>query len=158
MLARRQTAHRYRAATRMHYEPRDFQSFAGLICWYNQCQYHFLSVTREDDGSRALRIMSTLGDFPFGKAIFSGEPERLPDGPVELCAEVNEAALQFSWRASDGDWQTIGPVLDATILSDEAGVGEGNNFTGAFVGMAAYDISGQGHPADFDWFDYETLG
>ena len=46
-------------------------------------------------------------------------------------------------------------MLDATILSDEAGVGEGNNFTGAFVGMAAYDIGGRGHHADFAWFDYE---
>ena len=158
LLARRQTAHRYRAATRVDYEPRDFQSFAGLMCWYNQCQYHFLSITREDDGSRALRLMSALGDFPFGKAVFSGDPVRLPDGPVALQATVDVTELQFSWRVPDGDWQAVGPVLDATILSDEAGVGEGNNFTGAFVGMAAYDISGQGLPADFEWFDYELPG
>ncbi|TPW28308.1 glycoside hydrolase family 43 protein [Martelella alba] len=159
MLARRQTALSYRAATRIDFSPRDFQSFAGLICWYNQCQYHYLSVTREDDGSRALRIMSALGDFPFGRSVFGCDPVRVPEeGPLDLAVEVDGPALQFFWLNGDNGWQMIGPVLDATILSDEAGVGEGNNFTGAFVGMAAHDISGQAQHADFAWFDYETRG
>jgi len=28
------------------------------------------------------------------------------------------------------------------------------NFTGAFVGMACQDLSGAGHAADFDFFEY----
>ncbi|WP_226781327.1 glycoside hydrolase family 43 protein [Oceaniglobus trochenteri] len=156
LLARRQTEHRYTASTRVHYDPVDFQTFAGLICWYNTCQYHYLAICREDDGTRALRIMSALGDFPFGKVQFACDPVAVPDGPLDLRVTVTDAAQQFAWRTTDGEWQDVGPVLDASILSDEGGVGEGNNFTGAFVGMAAHDIGGRGHAADFEWFDFEN--
>ena len=155
MLARRQTEHRFTSTTEIDFDPIDFQTFAGLMCWYNMAQHHFLALCREDDGTRALRIMSALGDFPFGKTVFGCDPEPVPDGPLELRVTVDKAALRFSWRSGEGAWRDIGPVLDATILSDEAGVGEGNNFTGAFVGMAAYDTGGRGHHADFAWFDYQ---
>jgi len=47
------------------------------------------------------------------------------------------------------------PQLDASIVSDEAGRGEHGSFTGSFVGMMAFDTSGRGLAADFDWFDYQ---
>jgi xylan 1,4-beta-xylosidase len=31
------------------------------------------------------------------------------------------------------------------------------NFTGAFVGMACHDLSGQGKHADFDYFEYVEI-
>ena len=62
------------------------------------------------------------------------------------------------YRWPSDDWQAIGPVLDASLISDEAGRGEHGSFTGAFVGMAAFDISGSGQPADFDRFSYEAKG
>ena len=49
----------------------------------------------------------------------------------------------------------VGPTLDASIVSDEAGRGEHGSFTGAFVGMVAFDTSGAGKPADFDYFSYK---
>ena len=49
------------------------------------------------------------------------------------------------------------PALDASILSDEAGAGEHGSFTGAFVGMFAFDTSGAGAPADFETFAYEVV-
>lgn len=156
IFARRQTQAAYRAATRIDHDPVDFQSFAGLICWYNLCQYHYLAVTRADDGARVLRILSALGDYPFGKVQTPVDPVIVPGGPLDLAVTVDRASLQFSWRVPGDDWQDIGPALDATVLSDEAGVGEGNNFTGTFVGMAAHDISGRGGHADFEWFDYAT--
>jgi xylan 1,4-beta-xylosidase len=67
--------------------------------------------------------------------------------------QVDRAALQFHWRV-DGDWQPVGPILDASLISDEAGRGEHGSFTGAFVGIAAFDISGSGRPADFGRFSY----
>ncbi|HVW20598.1 MAG TPA: hypothetical protein VHC86_05240 [Opitutaceae bacterium] len=45
--------------------------------------------------------------------------------------------------------------FDASILSDDAAIPGSPNFTGAFVGMACQDLAGTGHPADFDYFDYE---
>jgi xylan 1,4-beta-xylosidase len=46
-------------------------------------------------------------------------------------------------------------VLDQSLISDEGGRGEHGSFTGAFVGMAAFDTSGRGKGADFSWFSYE---
>jgi xylan 1,4-beta-xylosidase len=43
------------------------------------------------------------------------------------------------------------------LLSDEVGQGDHGNFTGAFVGMAAHDVSGQAMTADFDYFEYQDL-
>jgi xylan 1,4-beta-xylosidase len=67
---------------------------------------------------------------------------------------VDKADLQFFWRA-DGDWKPVGPVLDASVVSDEGGVrGEHGSFTGGFAAMLAFDIGGTGQPADFFSFDY----
>jgi xylan 1,4-beta-xylosidase len=45
-------------------------------------------------------------------------------------------------------------VLDASVVSDEAGRGAHASFTGAFVGMLAFDTSGAACPADFADFTY----
>ena len=47
-----------------------------------------------------------------------------------------------------------GPPLDASVISDEGGRGEHGSFTGAFVGLAAFDTSGRACPADFAFFAY----
>jgi xylan 1,4-beta-xylosidase len=74
-------------------------------------------------------------------------------GPVRLAADVNGAELRFSvWTAEK--WELVGPVLDASVISDEGGRGEHGSFTGAFVGMAVFDTSGAGLPADFNYFTY----
>jgi xylan 1,4-beta-xylosidase len=46
----------------------------------------------------------------------------------------------------------VGPVLDASKLSDE--YASDFSFTGAFVGMACQDLSGRSAHADFDFFEY----
>ena len=100
--------------------------------------------------------MSCLGDWENGRLSF-GLDQPLPigeEGEIGLAAEVRGAELRFRWRIGDGAWQTVGPVLDASLISDEAGRGEHGSFTGAFVGMAAFDTSGRGKAADFDHFVY----
>jgi xylan 1,4-beta-xylosidase len=76
------------------------------------------------------------------------------EGQSSLAVSVEGATLQFAY-STDGDWREIGLVLDASILSDEAGGGERRSFTGAFVGMFAFDTSGGAIGADFRRFDYE---
>jgi xylan 1,4-beta-xylosidase len=58
------------------------------------------------------------------------------------------------YRLPGEQWQAVGPVLDASVISDEGGRGEHASFTGAFTGMAAFDTSGSAIPADFDRFGY----
>src|SRR5690606_2933006 len=118
--------------------------------------FPFAAVTHAPRRGRVLRIMSCLGDWPDGRlTFFPDEPVPLPgDGPVALAADVDGAKLQFWWRGERGDWTALGPVLDASLISDEAGRGEHGSFTGAFIGMAAFDTSGTALPADFSYFEY----
>jgi xylan 1,4-beta-xylosidase len=74
-------------------------------------------------------------------------------GPVKLAAHVDHAKLQFAYDAGQG-WKDIGPVLDASVISDEGGRGAHGSFTGAFIGMLCFDTSGAAKPADFAYFDY----
>jgi bifunctional non-homologous end joining protein LigD len=83
-------------------------------------------------------------------------PVPLPDGPVDLAVEVADAAQRFFWR-SGGEWTPAGPELDASVISDEGGRGEHASFTGAFVGMLAFDTSGRAAPADFAHFSYAPM-
>jgi xylan 1,4-beta-xylosidase len=68
--------------------------------------------------------------------------------------EVDYERLRFGYRVSDGAWNWLPQLFDASILSDEASAPGMPNFTGAFVGMACQDLAGTARPADFDWFEY----
>ena len=160
-MARRQEHFSFRAETRIDFRPENFQQAAGLVHYYNRHKFHFLAVTHDARHGRVLTILSCPGDWPDGRLAFPlAEPVVLQaEGPVELAMEVRDAALQFHWRPVGnlpGDWRPIGPVLDASLVSDEAGRGEHGSFTGAFVGMAAFDISGSGRHADFSRFSYAS--
>ena len=79
----------------------------------------------------------------------------MADGPVDLCVDVDHAEQQFYYRQG-GDWIAAGPPRDASLISDEAGRGEHASFTGAFVGMLAFDTTGQGRSARFERFAYHA--
>ncbi|WP_274630519.1 glycoside hydrolase family 43 protein [Arvimicrobium flavum] len=155
LVARRQEHHAFRAETLVDFAPETFQQAAGLTLYYNRHKFHFLGVTHDARRGRVLTILSCPGVWPEGKLEFPlAEPIVLRDaGPVELAADVRGAALQFSWKG-EGGWRPVGPVLDAGVISDEGGRGEHASFTGAFVGMIAFDVSGRALPADFAHFTY----
>ncbi|MEO3387014.1 glycoside hydrolase family 43 protein [Mesorhizobium sp. CAU 1741] len=158
LVARRQDVFDFRAETMLDFTPTGFQQAAGLVHYYNRHKFHFLAVTHDAALGRVLTVMSCPGDWPDGRLSFPlSAPIPLPsEEPVELAAEVRGAHLVFSYR-SEGQWRQAGPALDASVISDEGGRGEHGSFTGAFVGMAAFDTSGSGAYADFDWFSYERL-
>ena len=83
------------------------------------------------------------------------DPAPLPTGPVALRVDVEEETARFAYRPEGvGDWRWFPQSFDASILSDEATLPGLPNFTGTFVGMACYDVSGAGLPADFAYFQY----
>ncbi|MGD9916159.1 MAG: glycoside hydrolase family 43 protein [Rhizobiaceae bacterium] len=155
LVARRQEHFSFRAETSVAFAPENFQQMAGLTHYYNRHKFHFAGVTFDARLGRVLTILSCPGDWPDGRLSFPlGKPVPLPgDGPVTLAADVDGAALQFLWDDGSG-WKPLGPVLDASVISDEGGRGEHGSFTGAFIGMAAFDTSGGAQPADFAWFEY----
>ncbi|MFV3129019.1 glycoside hydrolase family 43 protein [Niveispirillum sp. KHB5.9] len=152
LVARRQQAFCYSAATRMDFEPRHFQQMAGLVCYYGGTKFHYLHVSRDDTHGRHLRVMSALPDSPQADAFT--DPIPLPPGPVYLRAEIDFERLRFAYSLDGTGWTWMPQTFDASILSDEATSPGAPNFTGAFIGMACQDMSGTGLPADFDWFDY----
>ncbi|KMW60291.1 Beta-xylosidase [Candidatus Rhodobacter oscarellae] len=155
LLARRQEHLVYSVETRLHSAPETYQHAAGLTAYYNAHKFHALALSCEADGGRALTILSCAGDWPDGAVTrYPEAPVAVPDGPVELRVAVDHAELQFFWRVPGGDWQPIGPVLSNAILSDEGGRGAHASFTGCFVGMFAFDLTGGGASAVFDRFVY----
>jgi len=156
LVARRQEHLSFRAETTVSFSPAHFQQAAGLTHYYNRHKFHFLAVTWHETMGRVLIILSCPGDWPDGRLQFPLDPPvQLPDdGPIDLAMEVNGAELVFFYRIAGGDWIRIGPVLDASVISDEGGRGEHASFTGAFAGMAAFDTSGDAITADFTRFDY----
>lgn len=155
LVARRQEHLDYRAETRLTaFEPDTYQQAAGLTTYYNAHKFHFLAVTWSADLGRCLMILSCPGDWPNGKLEFPASPIPLEDGAVELAVEVCGAKQQFVYRQA-GSWKPYGPELDASVISDEGGRGEHGSFTGAFVGMLAFDVTGHGKTADFEHFFYD---
>jgi xylan 1,4-beta-xylosidase len=153
LVARRQQAFRYTAETRVEVSPSNFQQGAGLICYYNSTKFHFLQITADDTGQRELQVMSTLPRESEGSLIT--RVAAIPDGPIALRVEVDDERLRFAYRlTADEDWSWLPKAFDASILSDEATLPGLPNFTGAFVGMASYDLSGARMAADFAYFEY----
>lgn len=139
----------------MGIDPPTYQKGAGLITCYNRHKFHAAVVSDEPGVGRALCILSCPGDWPDARMVRAGEPVALPGtGAVALRVKVDRHRQQFFLRDGAGAWQPAGPELVATEISDEAGRGEHGSFTGAFVGMIAYDLTGTAVEARFSRFDY----
>ncbi len=153
LVARRQVDHAYTAETDVDFDPGTYQHGAGLITYYNRHKFHAALISHEPGIGRVLVLMSCAGDWPDGALTWPAQPLPLDAGPVQLRVVVDGYHQQF-WVRQVGDWQAFGPKLDASVISDEGGRGEHASFTGAFVGMVAYDLTGQGREARFGRFDY----
>ncbi len=165
LVARRQEHFCFSAETSLDFHPNTFQQMAGLVCYYNAHKFHYLYLSVDEAGRHFIDIMSCNAnrsmalDFPLRRA---AEPAvdgiTIPAGePVRLRCEVRFEQLTFYWAVADAHWQRLPVTLDYSIVSDEAGAGEGASFTGAFVGMGCQDLSGRQCPADFSYFDYSVI-
>ena len=153
LVARRQQAFRYTAETLVDFKPDNFQQAAGLVCYYNSTKFHLLQITADDDGERRIEVLS---NHPHeGGSTLVADPAPLPAGPIALRVEVDDEIARFAYRPEGAsDWRWLPQSFDASILSDEATLPGLPNFTGTFVGMACYDLSGARLPADFAYFHY----
>lgn len=156
LVARRQEHFCYQATTTLDFEPRDFQQAAGLICYYNAHKFHYLYVSFDAELGKHIGIMSCEADQSLA-ATFPDWKDRVPveaGRTLHLRVRTRDSRLSFAWSYDGIDWQVIPVTLDAALLSDEAGKGEGANFTGTFVGMCCQDLTGRRLPADFSSFTY----
>ncbi|MCD8508924.1 MAG: hypothetical protein LRY73_02860 [Bacillus sp. (in: Bacteria)] len=161
LIARRQQAFQACAETMVEFEPDTFQQMAGLVYYYNTKNYYYLHISHDEDLGKSIGIMSnTRGkyDEPLDGRISIDGWER-----CYLKAVLNYMDLQFYFSHDGKEWTAIGPVLDASTISDENaiivldGAGLDQGFTGAFLGLCVQDLSGRKKHADFDYFVYEEV-
>jgi xylan 1,4-beta-xylosidase len=141
----------------MEYEPGGIQHLAGITAYYNSENWFFLHVTADDDGRPVLRVVrSDRGRLALDE-FDAAAPSRL-----RLGLDLADAQLTFRYDPGDG-WRRIGPAYDATVLSDEHaeviedGAIRSLGFTGTFLGLWAWDLSGGDQPADFADAIYSVL-
>lgn len=157
LVARRQVHFSYDAETVVDFSPSDERQFAGLTAYYCRFNFFYLTVTAHSDGQRELLIMSSEASWPDGALEAPGsEAIQIPnEGKVKLALAIRGHHLQFSYGLEGGEMTEIGPVFDASIVSDECGGHQAHgSFTGAFVGMACSDLNGTALEATFDYFTY----
>lgn len=153
LVARRVQHARFTATTGVDFSPGTFQQAAGLILYYNSTKFYYLAISA-DEGGRELQLMIGSPELEEGVTLNVVCP--LPDGIIDLRADVEDGALRFAWKANAAsDWTRVPGTLDLTILSDEVTSPGLPNFTGTFVGLACQDLSGMAMPADFARFVYE---
>ncbi|KAF3004124.1 hypothetical protein E8E13_004617 [Curvularia kusanoi] len=160
LVARRQTHFSYDAETTVSFSPYDERQFAGLTAYYCRYNFFYLTVTAHSDGKRELLILSSEASWPDGNLKFPlADPVQIPqEGKVRLALSIRGKALRFSYALEGEELKNIGPVYDASILSDECGGHQAHgSFTGAFVGVAASDINGTETKASFDYFIYRPV-
>lgn len=166
LVARRQTHFSYDAETVIDFSPVDDRQFAGLTAYYCRFNFFYLAVSGDmDTGNRELIIMQSEDSYPQGNIVAPMlDPVIIPkEGRVRLKVEVRSGkTLQFFYALErEGEWEewkTIGPMYDASILSDECGGHRiSGSFTGAFVGMACSDLHGSAAEAKFEGFVYRPV-
>ncbi|WP_010677143.1 glycoside hydrolase family 43 protein [Bacillus timonensis] len=159
LVARRQQAFSFEASTVVEFSPTSFQQMAGLVYYYNKNNYYYLFISHDEEIGKCLGIMaSDRGKY--------NEPLEQPisvEGidTIFLKASVSYDSLQFYYSIDGEEFMPIGPVLDASKISDDNaelvvnGIALDQGFTGAFIGMCAQDLSGQQQKAYFDFFTYK---
>jgi xylan 1,4-beta-xylosidase len=149
LIARRQQAFCYTAATCVEFEPENALQMAGLICIQDTQNFYYLRITRDETVGKCLGIIAAHNNqfsWPAEEVAITGWLR------CYLRVAVNYDQLQFTYSPDGERWELLGPVLDAATLTGEAA--QEGKFTGAFVGLCCQDLSGQHRAADFDYFEY----
>lgn len=152
LFARRWESFRFTAETALDFAPRSFQQVAGLVLFYDTCNWIYAYITWDEEReSRVLRVMRCdFKDFSYGsEAVF------LPDGLVTLSVEVDGGEARFFYSLG-GDRLPLGEAQPADHLSDDYIETRRSRcaFTGAMVGICAQDMDAHRSFADFAGFAY----
>jgi xylan 1,4-beta-xylosidase len=147
LVAKRLTSLDCSVETCVEFLPDNFTQAAGLILWYNTLKHYFLRISHDESRGTILGIVMTDNgryDEFTGNEISIGDWKR-----VFMKATIDHANLQFYFSYDGNEWKGIGPVLDASVLSDD--YGPRIQFTGTFAGLCIQDLGGSGKVADFDY-------
>jgi xylan 1,4-beta-xylosidase len=151
LVAQRQQSFHCIAETCVEFSPTHFTQMAGLTCYYDTRTFYYLRVAHDERLGKVLGI-ALVDDGRYDE--LGEHAMAIDDWPrVFLRARIDRDRLQFAASPDGEKWQDVGPVLDASRLSDE--YGSGMHFTGAMIGLCAQDLRGTRLPADFDYFELQ---
>lgn len=155
LIARRWENFRFEAGTTLKFVPYHYSQTAGLVCYYNTKAFHYLYVGYDEKKKCRIVNILTNDNFEFLEPL-EGNYVYLPEEAEEirLKVAVDQDKLQFYYAAEYEQFQKIGPVLNAAILSDEHVSGWA--YTGAVVGITAVDGFNKDTEALFTEF-YQTV-
>ena len=107
---------------------------AGLVAFRNEKHYFFLGTRVDSHGRREVFLESFAGKkSDNGPEMIARAP--LPSGAKTVAVKVNGEGrnYSFAYRAAEGDWSTLKPNADGSILSTDVAGG----FVGTYLGMFA---------------------
>ena len=84
LVARRQQAHCYSAATVVEFEPQHYKQQAGLICYYNAAKFHYLYVSTDETVGKHIRVMTCHPELP---DVFTAPISIAADVPVHVAED-----------------------------------------------------------------------
>ncbi len=158
LLAQRVTEHRAHVEVTIEAQPTTFTEAAGLVLWYNTEAYFALDLTWIEPEGENQSGQQWRGEGRTALVLTARDRSGLrrealrevPAGrPVTVGATIDGADAQFWVRRARRE-EPIGPVLDFSELSDDAG--GGLRFTGAFAAIHAVDQVDAAFTADFGGF------
>jgi xylan 1,4-beta-xylosidase len=152
VFVRRQTDFNFEVTTHMTLPFHQFQQFAGLIYRYDEGQQYLLKMAfNERIGKQCLGVMAFRGGN-YNNPL--GDNEIPIDGDdVWLRVTGTGVTAKFSYSLDGNVFTEIDYSIDTTTLSDDYCFG----FTGAYIGIAAYDLFNRTGYADFTHFSYRVL-
>lgn len=152
MFVRRQTDFDFETTTCVELPFHRFQQFAGLLYRYDEEHQFLLKISfNEKIGKQTLGIFAVVdGNFTYPL----GNDEIAIDGDkVWMRVTGRGTTAKFSYSLDGNSFTELDYSIDSTILSDDHVIG----FTGAYIGMAAYDLYDHTGFADFSYFKYEAI-
>lgn len=156
LLARRVQHFNCLIETTMDFNPDSYRQMGGLILLTGSRTFYYLRKFY------SRRLKSTALGILISR---NGESDDLIDAvtivsdkqKIQLRCRIHQPTLQFSFQLSGGEETNLGPLLDATILSDEFTNNGPGAFDGTFCGMAVQDLDRHNQWAQFSNFNYQEI-
>ena len=159
LVARRWQAFNFDAQVEITFTPDNYMQMAGVTNYYNDLYWSWVFVTWDEN--RSCRVIEVAqNNFNHYTSYLQDESIVIPNDvtSVWLRTKVRTKTYSYEYSLNGKIWNDIPVRLDAKILSDDyVAQRYGGFFTGAFVGLAAVDLSGYSQTAQFKHFDYTEL-
>jgi xylan 1,4-beta-xylosidase len=152
MFVRRQTDFNFEVTTCLSLPFYRFQQFAGLIYRYDEDHQYLLRMAFDEKCQKQVLAIMAFVDGEYLSPL-DGKEIQLPGDTVWLRLTGEGISAKFSYSLNGEEFIDIDYLVDASILSDDHIIG----FTGAYIGMAAYDLYDQSSYADFTYFRYKAI-